>query len=165
MLINYWPTQFTIVTSGFGADPAYYRQFDLPGHEGIDVRAQHRAYVSPIYSCADGRIAFMGYRRPDDPYGYQVRIKVQHEGHEYELVYAHLANNSCELQLEQPVRPGTVVGIGGATGNARGVHLHLSIKRKDATHNKETPYPFDLINPEPLFKEYIKKMGLEVEWQ
>ncbi len=107
----------------------------------------------------------MGYRQPDDPYGYQVRIKTLHEGHAYELVYAHLANNSCELKPEQPVQAGTVIGKGGATGNARGVHLHISIKRKDATRNKETPYPFDLIDPEPLFMAYIEKVGLEVEWQ
>ncbi len=165
LLINYWPTQFTVVTNRFGAAPAYYKQFNLPGHEGIDVRAQYRAYVSPIYSSTAGIVIFIGYRQPDDPYGYQVRIKTRHEGREYEIVYAHLANHSCQLALEQPVQAGTVIGKGGATGNAKGVHLHISIKRQNATRDEETSYPFDLINPEPLFREYIERVGLEVEWQ
>jgi murein DD-endopeptidase MepM/ murein hydrolase activator NlpD len=164
VLIQYWPTHYTVITNRFGADPAYYKQFGLPGHEGLDLRVQVRASVSPIYSCTAGTITFVGYRTPTDPYGYQVRIKLQDGGRDYEFIYGHLVDRSCELPVGSSVKPGTIIGTGGATGNARGAHLHVSIRKTDATRNKETNYPYDLINPEPLFQEYIQALGLEVEW-
>jgi murein DD-endopeptidase MepM/ murein hydrolase activator NlpD len=164
MLIQYWPTQYTVITNRFGTDPAYYKQYGLPGHEGLDVRVQTRAAVSPIYSCTEGQITFIGYRTPKDPYGYQVRVQIEYQGREYEFIYAHMVDQSCALIVGSPVHPGTIIGTGGATGNARGAHLHVSICRVGATRNKETTFPSDLINPEPLFKEYIQFAGLEVEW-
>jgi murein DD-endopeptidase MepM/ murein hydrolase activator NlpD len=165
MLINQWPTRYTVVTNRFGADPAYYQRFNLPGHEGVDFRVLYRAFVSPIYSCTDGTVKFIGYRSQSDPYGYQIRIITQYEGDQYELVYAHLTNGSCLVHVGQAVHPGTVLGQGGATGNTRGAHLHLSLIKKNATALKQTSYPFDLVNPEPHLKEYIAAMGLEVEWK
>lgn len=164
MLIQYWPTQYTVITNRFGADPAYYKQYGLPGHEGIDLRVQSRAAVSPIYCCTDGHITFIGYRTPTDPYGYQIRVQTLYAGQEYEFIYGHLVDRSCALTVGAPVQPGTIIGIGGATGNARGAHLHISIRKTDATRNKETTFPYDFINPEPFFKEYIQFAGIEVEW-
>ena len=165
MLINYWPVQFTTITNRFGASPAYYKQFKLPGHEGLDFRVQYHSFVSPIYACTEGAISFIGYRNATDPYGYQVRIKTEYAGRAYEFVYAHLTNGSSERKVGEMVRPGMVLGKGGATGNARGAHLHVSIKRNEATRDKETTYPYDLIDPEPFFTEYIRALGLEVEWK
>ena len=165
MLINHWPTRFTVVTNRFGADPASYRRFGLPGHEGLDFRVRYRAFISPIYACTAGTIKFVGYRSSGDPYGYQVRIATQYEGANYEFVYAHLTNGSCELSVGHVVQPGTKIGLGGATGNAYGAHLHVSIKRANATATKQTSFPYDLLDPEPFFREYIRVMGLEVEWK
>ena len=165
MLINYWPTRYTVVTNRFGADPAYYQRFNLPGHEGLDFRVQYRAYISSVYSCTDGFVKFVGYRSKTDPYGYQVRIATHYDGADYELVYAHLANGSCQLLVGQLIQAGAILGQGGATGNARGAHLHVSLIKKNATAARQTAYPHNLINPEPFFKEYIHAMGLEVEWK
>ena len=74
MLINYWPVQFTTITNRFGASPSYYKQFNLPGHEGLDFRVQYHSFVSPIYACTEGVISLIGYRNASDPYGYQIRI-------------------------------------------------------------------------------------------
>ena len=163
-MIRYWPTEFTVVTNGFGANPDYYRAYKLPGHEGIDFRTEHASYVSPIYSCTEGVVHLVGYRSTRDAYGYQVSIRFEHDGRAYQIVYAHLADGSCPLQVGDKVRPGDRIGLGGATGNARGAHLHISLTRSGATANRETSYPFDLINPEPYFRSYISQVGLEVEW-
>ena len=35
----YWPTDYGTLTQEFGARPEYYGRFGLPGHEGLDFRA------------------------------------------------------------------------------------------------------------------------------
>ena len=42
-----------VVTQRFGARPEVYRQWGLPGHEGIDLGARLNA---PIYACAAGTV-------------------------------------------------------------------------------------------------------------
>ena len=165
MLIHYWPTDFTVVTGRFGTNPDYYRQFNLPGHDGIDFRTASSGYASPVYSCTTGAISFIGYRSPRDPYGYQVRVRLRFEDRDYEIVYAHLVENSCRYVIGQQVQPGQVLGTGGETGNARGAHLHFSLMRAGASSRRETSFPFDLIDPEPYFRQYISTAGIEVDWQ
>jgi len=140
-----WPTQFGAITQEFGARPEFYGKFGLPGHEGIDFEAPES---SQIYAVAEGTVSDV---RPDGdsdpvgkPYGNQLRI--QHdEG--YTSIYAHLLQ--IIAQRGQPVQAGQLIGLSGNTGNSFGAHLHLTIKKANATQAHETNFPYDIIDPTP----------------
>lgn len=134
-----WPTDFYVVTQPFGANPEYYRNLGVPAHEGIDIRAP---YGSNVYACADG-LVYSVYS--GGAYGTQVRIN--HENG-YRTIYAHLARSM--VRVGQRVSAGELIGLADSTGNSTGSHLHLSLKKDGATANKETNYPFDLVDPTPL---------------
>ena len=59
-----------------------------------------------------------------------------------ETSYAHLS--SIRVRANDTVVGGEVLGLGGATGNARGSHLHYTMSYKGVA-----------INPEYLDKNYI----------
>jgi predicted flap endonuclease-1-like 5' DNA nuclease len=140
-----WPTEYGTVTQGFGARPAYYGKYGLPGHEGLDFTAPEGSRLCAV---ADGLVSDVrldGNVDPNrKPYGNQVRI--QHEGG-YLSVYAHLSQ--VVVTRGQAVKAGQLVGLAGNTGNSFGAHLHLSLKRAGATVRGETSYPHDLIDPTP----------------
>ncbi len=145
-----WPTRDGYILQRFGENPAFYRKFGLPGHEGLDFAASYR---SGIYAVADG---FVGDVRLDafsdplvKPYGNQVRI--QHPGG-YETVYAHLSQ--VIVVRGQLVGTGQLIGMAGSTGYTSGPHLHLSLKKRGASADGETVFPYDLIDPEPFLLEF-----------
>jgi predicted flap endonuclease-1-like 5' DNA nuclease len=140
-----WPTQFNLITQEFAARPEFYAKFGLPGHEGIDFEAPEG---TELYAVADGVVFDV---RPDGdsdpvgkPYGNQVRI--QHD-EVYSSIYAHLVQ--IIAQKGQPVSAGQLIGLAGNTGNSFGAHLHLTIKKAGATQNRETSFPYDIIDPTP----------------
>ncbi|HNT75626.1 MAG TPA: peptidoglycan DD-metalloendopeptidase family protein [Anaerolineae bacterium] len=145
-----WPTQYGIITQKFRERPEVYRKFGLPGHEGIDFQAPNG---SEIYAVADGFISDVRLDGDTDkmnkPYGNQVRI--QHaEG--YETIYAHL--QEVVVVRGQSVKAGQIIGLADNTGNSFGAHLHFSLKKKNATANRETDYPHDLIDPTPFLDPF-----------
>ena len=138
-----WPAESRVVTQAFGARPEVYRQWGLPGHEGIDIGARLNA---PIYACAAGTV----YRVhvDDGKHNYGNHVRVSHEradGTVYKTVYAHLAQ--IHVAVGQIVRAGQVIGLAGSTGNSTGPHLHLTLKKQGATASGETAYPYDIIDP------------------
>src|SRR3989304_1597139 len=46
-----WPTDYHVITQDFGANPEIHHHRNLPGHEGLDIRAPVN---SKVYACADG---------------------------------------------------------------------------------------------------------------
>lgn len=142
-----WPTHQSTILQRFGENPDIYRKFGLPGHEGVDFVAPRGTQV---YAVADGFVSDVrldGFADPMlKPYGNQLRI--QHvDG--YETVYAHLSQTS--VLRGQLVKAGQPVGLTGDTGHVTGAHLHFGLKHHRATVNGETPYPYDLVDPEPFF--------------
>ena len=145
-----WPTQFGSITQRFGLNPDVYQKFGLPGHEGIDFKAPEG---SEIYAVADGFVSDIrldGFSDPMlKPYGNQVRIK--HDGG-YETIYAHLSQ--VMVTRGQFVIAKQLIALAGNTGHSSGAHLHLSLKHDTATHNGETDYPYDLMNPESFLDSF-----------
>lgn len=113
------------VTQVFGARPDYYAQFGLKnGHEGEDYGAW---LGQSIWASAPGMVVVAkSTEAPYHPYG--VYCWVDH-GEGYRTAYCHLSR--LDVALYQQVQAGQQVGLAGRTGNADGVHLHLTLTHKD----------------------------------
>ena len=140
-----WPTDYPVVTQSFGANPAIYRRWGLPGHEGIDIRAPLHAKV---YACADGtvtRLDVFGGNPTQQPYGHSVRL--QHRDG-YLTVYAHL--EKALVKVGDVVKAGQVIGLADSSGSSSSHQLHLTLKKEGATKAGLTNYPNDIIDPAPF---------------
>jgi hypothetical protein len=137
-----WPTNFTVITQTFGANPQIYRRYGMPGHEGVDIRALTN---TDVYACADGEV-YEVHLNPND-HAYGIHIRVAHRDG-YKTIYAHLAR--ALVRVGDPVKAGQTIGKADSTGNSSGAHLHLTLKQDGATARKETTYPKDVIDPTPF---------------
>jgi murein DD-endopeptidase MepM/ murein hydrolase activator NlpD len=135
-----WPTEHQTITQGFGLNPQWYSKFNLPGHEGLDIRAPMH---SKIFACADGEVYAID-TTGNHPYGIHIRIK---HDNGYKTIYAHL--ETVLVELGQKVTRKQYIGIADSTGNSSGSHLHLTLKKDGATLRGETNYPNDIIDPTP----------------
>lgn len=109
-----WPV------SGPVSSPYGMRMDGVTGdlHRGVDIAAPHGTPVRPVLS---GRVRFAGTMS-----GYGQVIWIDHRD-DVITVYAHLSEIS--VRAGQEVSKGTVIGLTGQSGNARGPHLHLEIWR------------------------------------
>ncbi|MBT8273080.1 MAG: peptidoglycan DD-metalloendopeptidase family protein [Bacteroidia bacterium] len=98
-------------------------------HKGIDIDL-HTG--DEVVSILDGIVRFASYNS-----GHGKTVIVRHFNG-LETTYAHLSAYS--VKVNDTVQRGQILGKGGATGNARGSHLHLI-----------TSYKGIAINPEYLF--------------
>lgn len=119
------------VTQKFGARPNIYARFGLKGHDALDFASIIPGEMVPCYACYDGEITAVGY----DPNGYGNYFKLMTDrggdGYVRELLYAHLETIDPRVQMGKRVFLGDQVGIIGTTGFSTGVHLHLSIRKRD----------------------------------
>jgi murein DD-endopeptidase MepM/ murein hydrolase activator NlpD len=119
------PTTSRKVTSGFGYRPRFRRM-----HKGIDVKVQTG---DTIYAAFDGKVRIVRYERR----GYGKYVVLRHENG-LETIYAHLSKYLCDVNEE--VKAGQPIGLGGNTGRSYGSHLHF-----------ETRVMGEAINPAFLF--------------
>jgi murein DD-endopeptidase MepM/ murein hydrolase activator NlpD len=148
--VLHWPGESRRVTQPFGARPEVYRQWGLPGHEGIDIGV---AANTPVLACACGTV----YRvhHDDGTHNYGTHVRIRHEladGTAFKTIYAHL--NHSLVKIGNVVCEGMPIGLAGSTGNSTGPHLHLTLKKEGATAAGETEYPNDIIDPTPYLERY-----------
>ncbi len=89
-------------------------------HKGTDFRA---AVGTPIYSIADGKVAYVGYLR-----NYGNIVAVDH-GAKILSIYMHLSK--VEVAVGESVKKGEKIALSGDTGYVLGPHLHLTIRIND----------------------------------
>jgi murein DD-endopeptidase MepM/ murein hydrolase activator NlpD len=136
-----WPTNEKRVTQKFGANPGYYSQFGLPGHEGVDIAA---ALNSPIYAVAAGTV----YLATANVGNYGIQVRIDH-GNGWKTVYAH--NASLLVKVGDKVAAGQQIAKADNTGNSSGSHLHLTLKRD----GQPTPgWPADIVDPTPFLMPF-----------
>jgi murein DD-endopeptidase MepM/ murein hydrolase activator NlpD len=128
------------ITQGFGAqltDPtlqAFYTQYGLAGHDGIDFGVPMN---TPLYAVDDGNIIWSG------PGDYGTTIIIQHGwGESY---YGHLSTTAVTVGTH--VTKGQLIGYSGESGEATGPHLHFGMKplNPDMTngyYGKVDPMPY-----------------------
>jgi murein DD-endopeptidase MepM/ murein hydrolase activator NlpD len=138
-----WPTDYVVITQGFGLNPQNYLKYGLPGHEGVDIMAPDNSHV---YACADGVVYMIhDYTTDNHPYGRHIRIDHLNG---YKTIYAHL-KSIVTLSLNEKVVRGQTIGLADSTGNSTGSHLHLTLKKDGATASHETNFPNDIVDPTP----------------
>jgi murein DD-endopeptidase MepM/ murein hydrolase activator NlpD len=115
-----WPTEHRVVTQAWAARPAYYAQWGLAGHEGIDLRAP---LGSRVFAAEAGRVTQVS---SGGNYGNQVRIEHVIDGRKVVTVYAHL--QKALVAQGETVARGQVIGLADSTGNADGSHLHFGVR-------------------------------------
>ncbi len=130
------PVKWPVIARAFGADPAAFAAWGLPGHEGVDFQAPPG---EPVYAAAEG-VVVMAMECPDHPYGTQVRIQHGMAGHVYITVYGHLMPGALAVQVGERVQAGQLIGRAGSRG-----FIHFMLKKKGARNGAYG----DILDPMP----------------
>lgn len=144
-----WPVAGPVgITQTFGANPANYEPYGLPGHEGVDLKAALRAVVRAV---APGTVSAIG---TTGNYGNSARVA---HASGWTTIYAHLDGFAAGLQVGDVVAAGQTLGYAGSTGNSTGVHLHLSLKREGMVYTAPggVVWPFNLHDPTPYLEPFL----------
>lgn len=104
------PTTNTKITDIFGYRPRRRRV-----HNGLDIKVQRG---DTIYAAFDGKVRITAYQRR----GYGHYILIRHNNG-IETLYAHLTKKL--VTVNQDVKAGDPIGLGGNTGRSSGAHLHF----------------------------------------
>jgi murein DD-endopeptidase MepM/ murein hydrolase activator NlpD len=115
-------------------------------HLGTDIRLN---LGDTVYSAFEGKIT-----RASRYYGYGNLVILDHT-HGLETYYGHLSK--ILVNIGDTLHTGQVVGLGGRTGRATGVHLHFEIREGGKAYNPELVYDFGnfSIRPEVADKEAL----------
>ena len=88
-------------------------------HQGLDIKT--RAGV-PVIAAADGIVVQV------EKSGYLGNtVEISHEASGYKTLYAHLKGYAEELEVNQRVTRGQIIGYVGNTGRSTGAHLHYGV--------------------------------------
>ncbi len=121
-LVNPVVTGFTI-TDPFNSP----RPYANGRHEGIDLRANHGGQPAEIVAAQTGVVDRI--KSGDTGYGNYIRLRHDWaDGVTWYTWYAHLSTILPALQVGQTVEIGQRLGTAGQTGNATGIHLHLTLQ-------------------------------------
>ena len=121
-----WPTEYRQINQYFGQNPHNYAQFGLPGHEGLDLMAPTG---SKVFAVAPGTVRVVNTSATNHNYGIHVRVD---HADGWQTIYGHMQQTT--VQVGQPVKAGDQLGLADNTGNSFGSHLHLTLKRPNATY-------------------------------
>lgn len=146
---THWPTQYKIVNQRFGVNPQIYNTYNLPGHEGVDCKAN---YGTEIYTVAAGTVSDI-HTNTNDNHNYGIFVRVDHTDN-WQTTYAHL--ESVNVYVGQTVTGGQLLGLADSTGNSTGSHLHLTLKNKAKSYTDANgvTWPYNIWNPEPFMAHF-----------
>ncbi|MCB8981251.1 MAG: peptidoglycan DD-metalloendopeptidase family protein [Ardenticatenaceae bacterium] len=144
-----WPTEYRQINQYFGQNPHNYAQFGLPGHEGLDLMAPTG---SKIFAVAPGTVRFVNTSATNHNYGIHVRVD---HADGWQTIYGHM--QQATVRVNQPVKAGDQLGLADNTGNSFGSHLHLTLKRQNAsyTDSSGTKWPYNIFDPTPFLLPLI----------
>lgn len=101
-------------------------------HRALDIDLVTGDYVRSVLP---GKVRFVGYSR-----GHGKTVVIRH-ANEVETVYAHLS--LYEVEENDMVAEGQIIGRGGNTGNSRGSHLHIEVRYKGVCIHPQYVFRFD----------------------
>lgn len=107
------PTPSRNITSNFGYRPAFRRN-----HKGLDIKVYTGDTICAAF---DGKVRIVKYERG----GYGNYIVIRHENG-LETIYGHLSKQL--VKVNQEVKAGEPIGLGGNTGLSFGSHLHFETR-------------------------------------
>ena len=86
-------------------------------HQGVDLPLK---VGDPVHAAFDGKVRVSSYMK-----GYGNLVVIRHENG-LETFYGHLSKRNVEV--DQWVHAGDVIGLGGSTGRSTGPHLHFETR-------------------------------------
>lgn len=122
-----WPVNGKL-EGGFGGRRNPFGGLGWEFHSGQDIEADSGA---PVVSGASGRVIFVGWQN-----GYGQLVVVDHGGG-LTTRYGHLSH--IDVEAEQMVSRGQLLGKVGSTGRSTGPHLHYEVRINDQAVN---PLPY-----------------------
>lgn len=149
------------VTQNYNNNPAYYKQFNLLGHEGVDF--SHTDKIKKVRSPLGGT-CFVG---TDKNYGSFVVIEDYRQ--QCAAYLCHMQN--VKVTNGQEIKAGDEVGEMDDTGNANGEHVHLNFLILNNGSNKYHKKEFNWGYLDPQYPrdtgKIVKYSGVEdykIEW-
>lgn len=138
----------TRMASGYGmrSDPFTKKR---KMHWGMDFTARRG---TPVYASGDGVVI----RADSRSTGYGKHIRIDH-GYGYISLYAHLYKYN--VQKNQKVKRGDLIGFVGSTGRSEAPHLHYEIFKDDQRINPINFY-YGSLTPEE-FSKLLERASLE----
>lgn len=134
------PTPSTRITSPFG--PRWRRM-----HNGLDIKVNTG---DTIVAAFDGKVRVVKYERR----GYGKYIVIRHDNG-LETIYGHLSKQL--VKVNQLVKAGEVIGLGGNTGRSTGSHLHFETRFLGIAINPALMFDFphqDIVADTYTFRKY-----------
>lgn len=116
----WWPVDNVRVTGEWANGPAFYAQFGMKGHNGIDLGM---ATGTPVYASDSGVVQFEGWGQNNSWMGTPAGICVLLRHAWGYTGYAHLS--STIINNGQSISRGQLIGYSGNTGASTGPHLHF----------------------------------------
>jgi murein DD-endopeptidase MepM/ murein hydrolase activator NlpD len=126
-----WPVEGTL-EGGFGGRRNPFGGGGYEFHSGQDIEA---GWGAPVVSGAAGKVSFVGWQN-----GYGQLVVVDHGGG-LTTRYGHLSH--IDVELDQTVSRGQILGKVGSTGRSTGPHLHYEVRINDEAVN---PLPYLLLS-------------------
>ncbi len=126
-----WPVEGTL-EGGFGGRRNPFGGSGYEFHSGQDIEAP---WGAPVVSGAAGRVSFAGWQN-----GYGQVVIVDHGGG-LSTRYGHLSH--IDVEMDQAVSRGQLLGKIGSTGRSTGPHLHYEVRINDQAVN---PLPYLLLS-------------------
>ncbi len=111
-------------TQGFGENPANYAQFNLKGHNGIDIGTPNGTLVISPFK---GTVTEIG----SDPKGYGNYCKVYDKDQLCVCLIGHM--QQVAVSQGQSIVKGQLLGYSNNTGNSTGPHIHFGVYKTDAS--------------------------------
>lgn len=120
------------ITQEFGANPNYYKQFGLNGHEGLDLIPKDNDWN--MYNPSNGGIVVKDV--DDERFGgnYGNFFTIWYPKHKKALLFAHNFENYVDLN--EKVDKGELLAKMGSTGNVTGPHVHIGCVETDEHGNR-----------------------------
>ena len=118
-----WPVEGTL-EAGFGGRRNPFGGGGYEFHSGQDIEAP---WGAPVIAGASGRVSFVGWQN-----GYGQLVVVDHGGG-LTTKYGHLSH--IDVELNQIVSRGQLLGKVGSTGRSTGPHLHYEVRINDQPVN------------------------------
>ncbi|HEX7771092.1 MAG TPA: M23 family metallopeptidase, partial [Pyrinomonadaceae bacterium] len=126
-----WPVDGTL-EGGFGGRRNPFGGAGYEFHSGQDIEAP---WGAPVVAGASGQVSFVGWQN-----GYGQLVVVDHGGG-LTTRYGHLSH--IDVELNQTVSRGQLLGKVGSTGRSTGPHLHYEVRINDQPVN---PLPYLLLS-------------------
>ncbi len=111
------PIPHAPVISGFGSYRSYNGGLLHNRHSGLDLRG---AAGTPVMAAAAGRVAWAG------PLAIRGNTVIIDHGWRVYSLYCHLSG--VDVEVDQAVKKGDVIGAVGNTGRSTGPHLHWEVR-------------------------------------